>query len=277
LPIINAHPFISYMPYAELLLSNEWQFYRSHILDRDKKTCQICHNQKLLKSCHRGNLTFHHEHISSYIYYHDNEINEQPIFIPKWEYAFNNNGIRFRKGRDASFLKNCHAFFETIDDKNYLVAAKKKNSFDEVIPSLSIFERPMSKKIEEAINLFLGYSKDQIIEYINNESFDDINWHLINGLHVHHLYYQKSKRPWEYPFNALITVCWKCHESIHSNKKIDYFDENFTKIGTLTPCYRCHGAGYFPEYLHVEEGICFRCKGARYEELRLSNPIEDNE
>ncbi len=44
------------------------------------------------------------------------------------------------------------------------------------------------------------------------------------------------------------------------------------EIGALKPCYRCHGTGYFPEYNHVEDGICFRCRGAKYEQLIDSFP-----
>ncbi len=32
-------------------------------------------------------------------------------------------------------------------------------------------------------------------------------------LHVHHLYYVKGRRPWEYPDFALVTVCSDCHKS----------------------------------------------------------------
>jgi hypothetical protein len=35
----------------------------------------------------------------------------------------------------------------------------------------------------------------------------------------------------------------------------------------LTPCARCHGAGGFPEYRHVQNGVCFRCHGSRYDEF----------
>lgn len=35
----------------------------------------------------------------------------------------------------------------------------------------------------------------------------------------------------------------------------------------LTPCHRCKGAGFFPEFRHVSNGVCFRCNGSRYEEL----------
>jgi hypothetical protein len=31
-------------------------------------------------------------------------------------------------------------------------------------------------------------------------------------LAVHHLYYEKGKEPWDYPLEALITLCSDCHE-----------------------------------------------------------------
>lgn len=34
-------------------------------------------------------------------------------------------------------------------------------------------------------------------------------------LQVHHTYYEKDKNPWEYPNDALITLCEFCHEKIH--------------------------------------------------------------
>jgi len=32
-------------------------------------------------------------------------------------------------------------------------------------------------------------------------------------LHVHHVYYEDGKEPWEYPDKALVTLCATCHES----------------------------------------------------------------
>lgn len=32
-------------------------------------------------------------------------------------------------------------------------------------------------------------------------------------LHVHHLYYEKGKEPWEYELDALMTLCEECHEA----------------------------------------------------------------
>lgn len=32
-------------------------------------------------------------------------------------------------------------------------------------------------------------------------------------LHVHHIYYEKGKDPWDYPDDALLAVCYECHEN----------------------------------------------------------------
>lgn len=37
-----------------------------------------------------------------------------------------------------------------------------------------------------------------------------------NNLHVHHLYYEKGRKPWEYENNALVTVCAECHDILHN-------------------------------------------------------------
>lgn len=41
-----------------------------------------------------------------------------------------------------------------------------------------------------------------------------------------------------------------------------------------TPCHRCQGVGYISIYKHVQNGICFRCRGQRYEEL-IKNESEE--
>ena len=33
-----------------------------------------------------------------------------------------------------------------------------------------------------------------------------------NTLHVHHRYYKKGRDPWDYPDEALVTLCEECHE-----------------------------------------------------------------
>ncbi len=86
--------------------------------------------------------------------------------------------------------------------------------------------------------------------------------------HIHHKYYSGESLAWEYPDDALILLCHKCHSNFHRDNKVPYYEnETMEDVLELTPCSRCYGAGHFAEYNHVENGICFRCRGARYEEL----------
>lgn len=48
---------------------------------------------------------------------------------------------------------------------------------------------------------------------------------------------------------------------------IPILDLHGIEIGKYTNCERCAGAGYFPEYDHINSGVCFRCDGNRFEEL----------
>ena len=85
-------------------------------------------------------------------------------------------------------------------------------------------------------------------------------------LEVHHRYYVMAKNPWEYPDEALITLCNWCHQKIHDTTNIPCYSHEGEKLN-YTPCHRCAGSGTFPEHNHVYAGVCFHCDGARYEEL----------
>lgn len=87
-------------------------------------------------------------------------------------------------------------------------------------------------------------------------------------LHVHHKYYILTKLPWEYPEDALVTVCAECHKNIHEEEKISVFkDEHMKNLIYLTPCSRCSGQGILPQYSYIHNGICFNCWGAKFNEL----------
>jgi len=38
-------------------------------------------------------------------------------------------------------------------------------------------------------------------------------------LNVHHAYYEKGKKPWEYPNRSLVILCEKCHKKRHEMQK----------------------------------------------------------
>jgi hypothetical protein len=127
----------------------------------------------------------------------------------------------------------------------------------DLLKRYEVYYEDISKKdsVEYKMNLFI----ERVDGVIEN--------HYARELHVHHQYYQEELLPWEYPDGSLTTLCWICHKKLHASQKIKWFDKDGLEKGTITCCWRCGGSGYFPEYKHVELGICFRCRGAKYEEL----------
>lgn len=83
--------------------------------------------------------------------------------------------------------------------------------------------------------------------------------------HVHHTRYIKHKLPWDIDDFRLETLCRGCHYSLHQNTSIPVFEDingDFIEICREHPsCTRCGGIGYIAQYSHVEDGICFKCRG----------------
>lgn len=42
-------------------------------------------------------------------------------------------------------------------------------------------------------------------------------------LQVHHRYYEEGLLPWEYPDDALVTLCEECHKDIHKNSRMEIY------------------------------------------------------
>lgn len=90
------------------------------------------------------------------------------------------------------------------------------------------------------------------------------------ALHVHHTRYIHGLDPWEYKDTELITLCESCHEYVHETEDVPEYrmgEGGILEKVLYTPCYRCHGVGYFREYRHIMGGVCFRCLGSRHEEF----------
>lgn len=66
-------------------------------------------------------------------------------------------------------------------------------------------------------------------------------------LNVHHRYYSKGKKPWEYPDHALVTLCDDCHKNRH-----DLMDEIKVRLGFLEPSHLLQALGYLKglNFLH---------------------------
>lgn len=86
------------------------------------------------------------------------------------------------------------------------------------------------------------------------------------NLHVHHKYYMKNELPWEINDSGLVSLCKRCHKKEHDNNVIPIYEKKNDGLLMETQsiniyCSRCNGAGWFPQYKHVEEGVCFKCRG----------------
>ncbi|MDF2451905.1 MAG: hypothetical protein K0S26_1409 [Bacteroidota bacterium] len=85
-------------------------------------------------------------------------------------------------------------------------------------------------------------------------------------LHVHHRRYILGRLPWEYGGKDLITMCYECHMRFHEENDVEVYNENdnfLEKVNAIT-CPKCKGAGSFPQYVKIQNGICFTCKGTTY-------------
>lgn len=88
-------------------------------------------------------------------------------------------------------------------------------------------------------------------------------------LEVHHQHYIINRLPWDYPDELLITLCKPCHTKLHEQHRVFYYEDVGGRLvrRRLFLCPRCSGNGYFPQWEHIEDGICFRCRGARVEKI----------
>lgn len=275
------------MDYLSQLQRNEWKMKRQVILKRDTYSCQNCLN-------HEYSQQFKGE-IAEFCYESENK-NVYNLIDGDCEWVYTTKKLTENK-------RKIFVYFEKKDDdKNYVnyTAIRKVNSHDYRVLrykdkvedlkrikseheettkifndlkdkngkqiSKSLFKMLFKTDLEEfekyADNNFQPRMKDPNLTG-NSEPYE---WLEVKNLHIHHKYYQNGLHAWEYPDNALITLCWFCHEKLHPMQEIEIRDENGKKISTKKPCKRCFGAGYFPEFNHVHNGICFRCNGNKFEE-----------
>ncbi len=238
------------MTYEEELKNPKWTAKRRSILKRDQNICHNCNNKSYYDI---ENIVV--ETVEEFGYLRSFTVEDaDPI-----EYCIHR--VNFQTQEHSSclgFIYSDTKLEDFVEKNDYQVVGRHLGKF-----------KSNSITLEELLNAILGKSihtneQEYQIFGLINETND--NWIYVRDLHVHHRYYKKGYKAWEYPESALITLCWSCHELLHKNNTVPVLNEKDEIIGEMNYCYRCHGAGHFPEYSHVKKGICFRCKGAKFEE-----------
>ena len=155
----------------------------------------------------------------------------------------------------------------------YLNGVSRRDNSSNAVGRAFLFEFPI--RLTEGIYLNIEY---ELIGSIGEQTFEDnvINITFENklltlryspysfplkGLNVHHTYYVKGHKPWEYENDALVTLCEDCHKKRHEGTAVPLLNDNKELVANLATCPRCGGSGYLPQYKHVEHGICFKCGG----------------
>ena len=183
------------------------------------------------------------------------------------------NGLRFleihmlnSKSRFFSLLHRIRDLYVCADKdiKHFRVHKYFKSTKNKYGTSVSL---PMfiMEFDEELTNKYVAYiGGEGITITFQNWAFyvSTYNRDVLKVLNVHHNYYIVGKNPWEYPNDALVTLCESCHQKRHEKPTPCYRSQNFGEpIEYYNTCDRCSGSGYLPQYNDVQNGVCFKCGG----------------
>jgi len=253
--------------YTDLLLSQEWKVKRNIIIERDNKKCRNCQNRRIIENtkCALLEAPFYNSHphtrighkipdrigIGFLMTHEIIELLSPPMII----HYYKSETDRFPWIQSIRLLNSSEL-------KNYVNCTQERLKVYQLLPKGTTLD--LEEEKAKIINLLTQPYKEV---KLTDSDFRLITWVYIKGLNVHHTYYQEGLKPWQYPDDSLITYCQICHKELHDTQKIPCRDSLGNNIGELTPCSRCGGTGEFPEFYHVEEGICFRCNGAKYDEF----------
>jgi hypothetical protein len=249
--------------YKELLLTQDWYNKRAEIIERDNYQCTKCGSTKSVN------------------YYRKN------IAIDRKDYVLRNSIIKnqgkFEDLRKSLGFNDCT--FVVIENEISFCITNKGDLF------LSYFNSDRVKD-ENELNVEKCKTKKGKDFYILTEKNIKTSYSKLyiphicekpKNIQVHHNFYVYEFLPWEYENHTMTTLCNLCHWNLHKKTDVPIYTNQNGELEPLnfTPCTRCNGAGVFPEYRRIENGICFRCDGNRYEELinkiSISKFIDINE
>lgn len=248
-----------FIDYVSQLESPKWHKRRDEILARDKHRCRMCGKGKSV--WRKFNDTFYNFGID----YSCSDISVEDIIqtkfsVDEFKLLINAGAIELKVIQESGVIAGVSDNgILGVMDSNAISASKSGNASEKVEFNLV---RHKSGMLYFLVNL-----KDADLSKVKTKTAYLTETPLF--LNVHHKHYIIQHKAWEYDDEDLVTLCNECHTKVHQSIGAPvYSDKNgFMKEIQLTPCLRCGGTGYFPEYKHVEHGICFRCRGARFEEL----------
>ena len=256
-----------FIDYPNQLKTKQWEEKRNRILNRDNHRCQICGKGK--SKWTRFNDKFYNVGIE----YNCSSNTVEDIVSANLSVSELKSLIQ---AKVIKFIETSSGLCVGVSDNGILgiMDSNTGNALkSEFIPDNVKFN---FIRHESGMLYYFAHLKDADLSKIKLEA---PYWtEYPRFLNVHHKHYIIQHKAWEYEDDDLVTLCNECHTKVH--KAIGapvYSDENgYMKEVHLTPCYRCQGTGYFPEYKHVENGICFRCSGARFEEFIQHASNQDN-
>lgn len=279
------------MDYHSLLQEDQWKVKCLTILERDHFICQDCHIMGIHSTYFPINNIEDIEGLFPDILFSGNRLSD---FLTKcyWDGSVKTSIRTSSKHIDNkiffSELDNCgigntYKFISDyrISEIHYRVFS---NDIQIYYANKIMSGRIVAFNIEEnisnsnyvSIKHHLGeksplYETVEISIFYNNKLYyldfshlniDDKPMFNFTQLHIHHKYYIKGKKPWEYDNEALVTLCADCHQKRHQTSNIPMFSSTKELLKSNLPiCDRCQGRGYIPQYYYHCEGICFKCFG----------------
>lgn len=240
--------------YYELLQTEEWLARRNDILSRDGNRCSICSNYNLIDKFRISYGT-----IGTY--------QSGKVIIVVFDKA-EGQLIRCVTNYQLPFFET---LFNTYSEKSLICLTKGSGIFcrlvalivtPEELPYLSLDS--VTKESIKGFSLERQLVQEEYLQSLSKDAFQKLRWIDVRFLHIHHKYYMLDTVPWDYPDEALQTLCWQCHENLHKTGTIEVFNKGLELQGNYEVCPRCFGAGYLPQFSHVQSGICFGCNGTRF-------------
>lgn len=251
------------MTYRELLNTENWKRKRREILIRDNHSCKRCGISKNNK-------------FSGKLFMLEKNLSNQFNFTIFKDEHIETNLIRLEGiNKNLNILCKTDVFkSEIVTNRQYVIVV---NFADKNIIKYP-FNGSTINNLKE--NIFLNNRTNEIFNNLFNKDSNNKNieidleaiWlieygieHLAikdyNNLQIHHKCYRKDTEIWNQNDDEYSTLCSVCHQIVHQNQLIPFYDKYGNIIQHMKSCQKCNGTGYLPQYNNIFNGTCFDCNG----------------